>query len=129
IAKLVAHGGNRDEAFDRLESALAETDVSGVVTNLELLRWLVRHPVVRSGRTTTAFLTEYPPLSEPPPAAHGPWRGAWRLERPPPPPAPPAPRRGGGGRARGGCPPPAPRRSRPPSWTPSPRRRARSRAS
>ena len=89
IAKLVAHGGNREEALDCLENALAETEVSGIVTNLELLRWLVRHPVVRSGRTTTAFLTEYPPLSEPPPEAQRPWRGAWRLNLPPPPPLPP----------------------------------------
>ena len=30
--------------------ALDETDVSGVTTNLPFLRWLVRHPVVRSAR-------------------------------------------------------------------------------
>jgi acetyl/propionyl-CoA carboxylase alpha subunit len=89
IAKLVAHGSTRPEAFDRLADALDETEVGGVVTNLELLRWLVRHPAVRAGRTTTAFLTDYPPLSEPPPPAAAPWRGAWRLNLPPP--APQAP--------------------------------------
>jgi acetyl/propionyl-CoA carboxylase alpha subunit len=90
IAKLVARGSTRAEALDRLEAGLAETEVGGVVTNLEFLRWLVRHPVVREGRATTAFLTEYPPLSQAPPSPDGPWRGAWRLNLPPPPPhAPP----------------------------------------
>ena len=34
-----------------------------MTTNLPFLRWLVAHPLVRAGRTTTAFLTEHPPLS------------------------------------------------------------------
>ncbi len=80
IAKLVAHGPTRDEALARLADALAETEVGGVTTNLPFLRWLVAHPVVRAGEATTAFLTEHPPLSEPPlrlPSA--PWLGGWRL--------------------------------------------------
>ncbi len=84
IAKLVAHGPTRAEAFARLADALAETEVEGVTTNLPFLRWLVAHPVLRAGEATTAFLTEHPPLSEPPlrlPA--GPWRGPWRLNLPP----------------------------------------------
>ena len=91
IAKLIAHGASRAEALDGLREALAETEVGGVVTNLPFLRWLVAHPLVRAGHTTTAFLTEYPPLSEPPPQApHRPWLGAWRLNLPAPPPhAPP----------------------------------------
>ena len=66
IAKLIAHGGTRDEALDRLAGALAETEVEGVTTNLPFLRWLVAHPALRPGETTTAFLTEHPPLSAPP---------------------------------------------------------------
>jgi len=90
IAKLVARGATRDEALDRLRAALAETEVGGVTTNLPFLRWLVAHPEVRAGRTTTAFLTEYPPLSAPPETtAAPPWRGAWRLNLPAPPPQPP----------------------------------------
>ena len=50
IAKLIAHGPTRDEAFLRMRDALAETDVSGLTTNLPFLRWLVRHPAVRAGR-------------------------------------------------------------------------------
>ena len=90
IAKLIAHGPTRDEALDRLAAALAETEVEGVVTNLEFLRWLVDHPALRAGRTTTAFLTEHPPLSAPPLALpDGPWAGAFRLNLAPPPPAAP----------------------------------------
>ncbi|HKY12039.1 MAG TPA: biotin carboxylase N-terminal domain-containing protein [Gaiellaceae bacterium] len=87
IAKLIAHGPTRDEGLARLRDALAETDVAGVTTNLPFLRWLVAHPAVLAGRTTTAFLTDYPPLSEPPlRLPNGPWDGAWRLNLPSPPP-------------------------------------------
>src|SRR6478672_9813919 len=84
IAKLIAHGDTRDEALDRLAAALAETEVVGVVTNLPFLRWLVAHPVLRAGRTTTAFLLEHPPLSPLRQPPRGPWRGGFRLNLPPP---------------------------------------------
>jgi acetyl/propionyl-CoA carboxylase alpha subunit len=87
IAKLIAHGPTREEAFARLHDALTETEVAGVTTNLPFLRWLASHPAVLAGRTTTAFLTDYPPLSEPPlRLPSGPWDGSWRLNLPSPPP-------------------------------------------
>ena len=87
IAKLIAHAPTRAEAYDKLSAALRETEVAGVTTNLPFLRWLVAHPLVRAGRTTTAFLTEHPPLSELPASTpDGPWSGAWRLNLPAPPP-------------------------------------------
>jgi acetyl/propionyl-CoA carboxylase alpha subunit len=90
IAKLIAHGPTRDEALARIRDALDETEVAGVVTNLPFLRWLVSHPAVRAGETTTAFLTEHRPLSEPPlRLADRPWRGAWRLNLRAPEPQPP----------------------------------------
>ena len=90
IAKLIAHGPTRDEALLRLRDALAETEVEGLATNLPFLRWLVSHPVVRVGRTTTSFLAEYPPLSAPPERLpSGPWDGAWRLNLPAPAPQSP----------------------------------------
>jgi acetyl/propionyl-CoA carboxylase alpha subunit len=89
IAKLIAGGPTRDDALDRLGSALDAVDVGGVTTNLPFLRWLVDHPALRAGDTTTAFLVEHPPLSAPPttvpPAA---WRGAFRLNLPSPTPQP-----------------------------------------
>jgi acetyl/propionyl-CoA carboxylase alpha subunit len=90
IAKLIAHGESRDEALDRLRAALEETAVEGVVTNLPFLRWLVSHPALVAGRTTTAFLTEHPPLSAPPlRLPEGPWLGGFRLNLPSPAPAAP----------------------------------------
>jgi acetyl/propionyl-CoA carboxylase alpha subunit len=80
IAKLIAHGEAREEAFDDLARALRATRVAGATTNLGFLRWLVDHPAVRAGQATTAFLEEHPPLS-PPGSVPGPWSGAWRLNR------------------------------------------------
>jgi len=90
IAKLIAHGRDRDDAFEILAAALAETEVVGVTTNLRFLRWLVAHPVVLAGEATTAFLTEHPPLS-PLPLLQAPasWRQPWRLNLPAPSPMPP----------------------------------------
>jgi acetyl/propionyl-CoA carboxylase alpha subunit len=86
IAKLVAHAETREAALEQLRDALAETVVEGVTTNLPFLRWLVVHPAVRAGETTTAFLVEHPPLSEPRRAAPRAWRGGWRLNLAAPPP-------------------------------------------
>ncbi len=89
IAKLIAHRPTRAEAFARLGDALAETDVGGVTTNLPFLRWLVAHPVVLAGEATTAFLSEHPPLSEPPlRLPDAPWKDGWRLNLPAAAPAP-----------------------------------------
>ncbi len=86
IAKLIAHADTRAQALDTLAAALNETEVAGVTTNLPFLRWLVAHPVFRAGEATTAFLTEYPPLSAPPARlADLVWQGAFRLNLPSPP--------------------------------------------
>jgi acetyl/propionyl-CoA carboxylase alpha subunit len=83
IAKLIASGATRSEALDRLAAALAATEIAGPVTNLPFLRWLVAHPAVRRGETTTAFLADYPPLSAPPRRqADGVWTGGFRLNLP-----------------------------------------------
>jgi acetyl-CoA/propionyl-CoA carboxylase, biotin carboxylase, biotin carboxyl carrier protein len=49
LAKIIAHGPDRDEALSRLAAALDDTVVLGLTTNLRFLRWLVRQPVVRAG--------------------------------------------------------------------------------
>ena len=84
IAKLIAHEATRDEALDRLAAALAETEVGGVTTNLPFLRWLVAHPALRAGETTTAVLVEHPPLSAPAPLPPRVWREPFRLNLPRP---------------------------------------------
>ncbi len=56
LAKIVAAGKDRKAAFARLERALDETVVLGLVTNLRFLRWLVREPAVRQGLARTETL-------------------------------------------------------------------------
>jgi 3-methylcrotonyl-CoA carboxylase alpha subunit len=90
LAKLIAHGPTREAALAQLADALGQTEVAGLTTNLPFLRWLVAHPALRAGETTTAFLVDHPPLSRPPsrlPARA--WRAPFRLNLPSPPPAPP----------------------------------------
>jgi acetyl/propionyl-CoA carboxylase alpha subunit len=90
IAKLIAHGTTRADALDALGAALDDTQVEGVTTNLPFLKWLVAHPLVCAGETTTAFLVEHPPLSRAPLHESAvPWRTPFRLNLPSPPPAPP----------------------------------------
>jgi acetyl-CoA/propionyl-CoA carboxylase biotin carboxyl carrier protein len=50
LAKVIAHGGDRAEAFERLTRALDDTVVLGLITNLRFLRWLVRQPAVLEGQ-------------------------------------------------------------------------------
>ena len=90
IAKLIAHGRDREEALEILANALVDTEVAGLTTNLPFLRWLVSHPIVHAGEASTAFLTDHPPLC---PAAllvtPSPWNRPWRLNQPAPLPAAP----------------------------------------
>jgi len=56
IAKIVAHGRDREQALERLGAALATTRVHGVRTNLDLLRALVADETLRSGPVHTRWL-------------------------------------------------------------------------
>ena len=56
IAKVIAHGGTREEAFDRLAGALSRTAVAGPRSNLAFLRALVDHPAVRAGGFDTGLI-------------------------------------------------------------------------
>jgi len=59
LGKLIAHGPDRDTALARLRSALAETSIRGVVTNVELLEAILGHPAFAAGALTTSFLTDH----------------------------------------------------------------------
>jgi len=97
LAKLIAHGATRAEALDRLRTALRQTTVLGVRTNLRFLRWLLDQPAMREGemRTDTIgglSLPEHPRVEERhwraaaravPSSEDGPWSGGWRLNAPP----------------------------------------------
>ncbi len=58
IAKLIAHGEDRDEARRRLIRALEETVVFGLPTNRDFLIDILKHEAFAAGQATTAFLTE-----------------------------------------------------------------------
>jgi len=87
VAKLIAHGSDREQAVERLTDALDATSVEGVTTNLPFLRWLVRHPAFRAGAISTAFLVDHAPLSAAPVhAVPRAFAEPWRLNLPNPPP-------------------------------------------
>jgi len=59
IAKLVVWGDDRPEAARRMQSALADTALLGVKTNLAFLERVVRHPAYLAGDTDTAFIERH----------------------------------------------------------------------
>ena len=68
IAKVIAHGGTREEARARLIKALRDTVVLGPTTNRHFLIRLLEHAEFAAGEATTAFLGRHtfpaPALSE-----------------------------------------------------------------
>jgi acetyl-CoA carboxylase biotin carboxylase subunit len=56
IAKIIASGGTRSEAIDRMRLALDEVSIEGVETNVELHRRIVADSRFRSGDFNTGFL-------------------------------------------------------------------------
>ena len=72
IAKLIVWDRDRPAAARRLRAALAEYEVAGVVTNLDLLRGIAGHPAFAGAELDTGFLDRHAPAvdraDEPPPA-------------------------------------------------------------
>jgi 3-methylcrotonyl-CoA carboxylase alpha subunit len=58
IAKIIVWGADRAAAIARMESTLRYTRVTGVKTNLPLLRAIVGDDAYRAGDTTTRFLDD-----------------------------------------------------------------------
>lgn len=56
IAKLVAWGGSRSEAVDRMSRALREYEVLGIRTTIPFFLWLMRQPDYVAGRYDTTYL-------------------------------------------------------------------------
>ena len=56
LAKIIAHGGDRAEALQRLDAALADTVLLGVGTNIGFLRALLADPDVRAGNLDTGLV-------------------------------------------------------------------------
>jgi geranyl-CoA carboxylase alpha subunit len=59
IAKVIAHGVNREEACTRLVQALRDTVVLGPITNRHFLIRLLEHPEFVAGKATTAFIGKH----------------------------------------------------------------------
>ena len=98
IAKVVAHGADRDTALERLAGALRAFEIAGVTTNVPFLSRLVADPGFRTGAVDTGLidreldaLLARGPVPEPvlavaamhaagalaPPAAAGAWADPW----------------------------------------------------
>jgi geranyl-CoA carboxylase alpha subunit len=58
LAKIIAHGRDREEARRRLINALEHTTVLGVTTNRCFLARILRDPTFAAGQATTALLDE-----------------------------------------------------------------------
>ncbi len=71
VAKLIAHGPDRETARTALLRGLRETVVFGVETNLGLLAQVLEHPEFASGTATTGFLGTHGAAMAPPAAAAG----------------------------------------------------------
>ena len=59
IAKLVAHGSDRDGAIDRMLTALGEFRIEGIATNIDFLSRVIAHDAFRAGNTHTGFVDEH----------------------------------------------------------------------
>ena len=93
LAKLIAHGANREEALNRLRSALDDTTLLGVRTNVRFLRWLLEQPAMRDGEMRTDTIADMTVPQSPPvearhwraaalhaaPQRSGPWDDGWRI--------------------------------------------------
>ena len=70
LAKVIVHAATREQARRRLVQALAECDVAGLATNLDLLSAIAAHPVFVAGAPDTGFveraLDELLPARAPP---------------------------------------------------------------
>jgi acetyl/propionyl-CoA carboxylase alpha subunit len=61
IAKLIAHGADRDAALSRLAKGLSELTLLGIPTTQAFLRDAVRQPLFENGKATTRFIeTAFP---------------------------------------------------------------------
>ncbi|MEM1000660.1 MAG: acetyl-CoA carboxylase biotin carboxylase subunit [Bacteroidota bacterium] len=72
IAKLIAHGANRQDAIDKMLRAIAEYEIVGFQTTLGFCAFALQHEAFVSGQFDTHFVKKYftpeglaPPLAEP----------------------------------------------------------------
>ena len=59
LAKLIAHGADREAARATLVGALAQTTLLGVASNIDYLGRIAAHPAFAAARLHTGFLAEH----------------------------------------------------------------------
>jgi acetyl/propionyl-CoA carboxylase alpha subunit len=59
IAKLIVYDQDRQDAIRRMDSALAQYVILGLISNLRFLRDVINHPDFREARTTTALIERH----------------------------------------------------------------------
>ncbi|MCS7291897.1 MAG: urea carboxylase [Gloeomargarita sp. SKYBB_i_bin120] len=60
LAKAIAHGTNRTAALRKLQAALDQTTIAGIVTNLEYLQQVLAAPAFQQGEVHTRLLGDFP---------------------------------------------------------------------
>jgi 3-methylcrotonyl-CoA carboxylase alpha subunit len=56
VAKLIVHGDNREQALARLDTALGQTHIVGLNTNVQFLRYVVRSDAFAHAQLDTALI-------------------------------------------------------------------------
>jgi acetyl-CoA carboxylase biotin carboxylase subunit len=59
VGKIIGHGDTRDQAMARMRTALAETLVEGISTNIPLHRELMADAKFMAGGTNIHYLEEW----------------------------------------------------------------------
>ncbi|HVU46700.1 MAG TPA: acetyl-CoA carboxylase biotin carboxylase subunit [Terracidiphilus sp.] len=59
IAKLIVHGGNREEAIAKMERALSQFVVQGIHTSVPLHQEIFQDPAFRAGEFDTGFMERF----------------------------------------------------------------------
>ncbi|MGH7736229.1 MAG: acetyl-CoA carboxylase biotin carboxylase subunit, partial [Gemmatimonadales bacterium] len=65
LAKVIAHGNDRDEALARMRQALDSFVIEGVTTTIPFLARVIRHPDFAAGQVDTKFLERESQLLRP----------------------------------------------------------------
>jgi acetyl-CoA carboxylase biotin carboxylase subunit len=58
VGKLIVHDTNREKALARMNRALGELVIDGIAVNTNRQRWIINHPIFRSGSFGTSYYSE-----------------------------------------------------------------------
>lgn len=59
VAKIIVHGSDRSEALAKLQTALAQTSLAGIETNLDYVSHIIAGDVFQNGLQTTRYLNDF----------------------------------------------------------------------